>query len=133
MRQNVRGRRIQGKFCCTIFKVFIIRLYLTRGLSLMKLFLLFFLPLCSHLPKCLSSISLSSSRISLFFSVPCVLPLLLCLSALFISVHYCFIFDGSFSLAPSTSSHPACHPSVSLSPPGGLSHRGRHSKRRFRL
>lgn len=110
-----RKERIQGKFCCTIFKVFIIRLYLTRGLSLMKL--LFSLTLCSHLPKCLFSISLPSSSISLFFSVLCTLPLPLCLSALFISVHFCFIFDGSFSLPLLPSSHPTSHLSVLLSPP----------------
>lgn len=95
-----RKERIQGKFCCTIFKVFIIRLYLTRGLSLMKLFLLFSLTPCSHLPKCLSSISLPFPSISLFFSVLCVHPLPLCLSALFISVHFRFIFDGSFRPLP---------------------------------
>lgn len=43
-------------------------LYLTRGLSLMKLFFLFSLTICSHLPKCLSS----------FCAVLLYLSLLLC-------------------------------------------------------
>lgn len=38
----------------------------------------------------------------LYLSVLCVLPLPLRLSALFISVHFCFIFDGSL--------HPPPHP-----------------------
>lgn len=114
-----RGQRewIQGKFCCTIFKVFIIRLYLTRGLSLMKQFFLFSLTLCSHLPKCLSSISLPSSSISL--SLPlCSLysPSPLCVYLPFLYLFTCVSsFDGSFRY-PSPSSHPASHLSL-ISPP----------------
>lgn len=102
-----RKEGIQGEFCCTIF---IIRLYLTRGLSLMKLLFLFSLALCSHLPNCLSSTSFLFTSISLSLSVLCVLPLPLCLSALFISVHFCFIFDGSFRSPPPP--HPLVSPTL---------------------
>lgn len=104
-RGNRDKREDPGKVCCTIFKVFIIRLYLTRGPSLMKLFLLFSLTLCSLLPKCLSSISFSS--ISLFSPVLSLFPLPLCLSTLFISVPFCFICDGSLHSLSPLSSHPA--------------------------
>lgn len=49
---------------------------------------------------------LPSSSTSLFFSVFCVLPLPLYLSSLFVSVHFCFIFDCSFSLSRWPLSHP---------------------------
>lgn len=111
--------RTQWMFCCTIFKFFI-GLYLTRGISLMKLFFLLSLALCSRLPKCLSAFLAIHLYLSLHSSVLRVLPLPLCLSALFMSVHFCFIFDTPPPI-------PTVHPK------GGLSHRGRYSERRFRL
>lgn len=61
--ERTREERKQGACSCSIFKVCIIRLVLTRGPGLMKLFLLFSLTLCSRLPECLS-LSLSPSLLS---------------------------------------------------------------------
>ena len=72
-------------------------------------------------PKCLSSSSLPPS---LF---PCS-PFPLCLFALFRSVLFYLL-----TALPLPWSQPASPLCVLCSPPGGLSHRGRHSKRRFRL
>lgn len=98
--ERTREERKQGACSCSVFKVCVIRLILTRGPGLMKLFLLFSLTLCSHLPECLSLCGslLPCSWFPLFF---------LCLSALFMSVHFCFISDGS-----SRSPHPVSHLSL---------------------
>jgi len=73
------------------------------------------------------SLSLSSSLFSLSSLSLCVyLPF---------PYHFTSFFHISTSLFGllSPSSQPASHLSVFLSPPGGLSHGGRYSKRRFRL
>lgn len=68
--ERTREERKQGACSCSIFKVCIIRLVLTRGPGLMKLFLLFSLTLCSRLPECLSlSLSFSALRSSSSFCV----------------------------------------------------------------
>lgn len=94
----------ERRFCCTIFKVFI-GLYVTVGLSLMKLFFLF------SLPSLFSPVSPNGSLpLSPYHSPTTSLHAVfspLRLSALFISAHFCFIFDGSLFVAfPTLHLHP---------------------------
>lgn len=123
-----RTRRIQGKFCCTILKVIMIRLYLTRGPSLMKLFFFSSLTLCSHLPKMPLVFALL-----LYLSSPPSLALSLSVCAYLLFSHLVTFVWSLTALFSPCSSHPTSHLSVFLSAPGGLSHGGWYSERRFRL
>lgn len=80
------------------FIITIINWTLTLGLSLMELLLDLSHSLFRFSPKFLIYLPFHSSDVFLFIVVVFLLPLPLCLSAVFTSVHCCSIFNGSFSL-----------------------------------
>lgn len=116
-------RRGQSEHFVVPSSKFFITAYLTRGISLMKLFFWFSFTLCSLLPKSLPF------YLYLYSSVPCIHCAYLAFSYLFPSVSS--LMALFFCPSSPLTSHPIL--SMFLSPQGGLSHRGRHSKRRFRL
>ena len=101
-----RKERTKRTFCCTIFKVFFIAVYLTRGISLMKLFFWFSFTRCSLLPKSLSSFSSLPFYLYLYSSVPRILCAYLASSYLFPSASslMALFFFLSF-LPPHLTSH----------------------------
>lgn len=104
------------------FIITIINWTLTLGLSLMELLL------------DLSHSLFRFSQIPNLFTIPLFwyfFSLLLFFS--FLSLCAYLLFSHLFTAAQSLTALFHSCPTVSLCPPGGLSHRGRHSKRRFRL